>query len=91
VNEPPGSPDWVVKLDRRTGKILGYVPVSERAGLHSVQDAGEGQSMTDVGIGSPGSRGARRAVSNRPTNAQGAQIVSLGQANAAQKILEARV
>ncbi|MGA7931791.1 MAG: 6-bladed beta-propeller [Candidatus Sulfotelmatobacter sp.] len=49
LNEPPGSPGWIVKLDRRTGKILGYVPVSERAGLHSVEDAGEGQPMTDVG------------------------------------------
>lgn len=49
MNEPPGSPGWLVKLDRKTGKILGYVPVSEKAGLHSVEDAGEGQPMTDVG------------------------------------------
>jgi hypothetical protein len=49
LDEPPGSPGWVVKLDRTTGKILGYVPVSERAGLHSVEEAGEGQPMTDVG------------------------------------------
>jgi 6-bladed beta-propeller len=49
LNEPPGAPGWVVKLDRRTGKILCYVPVSERAGLHSVEDAGESQPMTDVG------------------------------------------
>jgi DNA-binding beta-propeller fold protein YncE len=49
MNELPGSPGWVVKLDRKTGKILGYVPVSEKAGLHSVEDAGEGQPMTAVG------------------------------------------
>jgi hypothetical protein len=49
LNEPPGSPGWVVKLDRQTGKILGYVPVREKAGLHSVEDAGDGQPMTDVG------------------------------------------
>ena len=49
LNEPAGSPGWVVKLDRKSGKILGYVPVSENAGLHSVEDAGEGQPMTDVG------------------------------------------
>ena len=49
LNLPPGSPGWVVKLDRQTGKILGYVPVNERAGLHSVEDAGEGEPMTDVG------------------------------------------
>src|SRR5271170_2486058 len=49
LNEPTGSPGWVVKLDRKTGKILGYVPVSERTGLHSVEDDGEGQPMTSVG------------------------------------------
>jgi streptogramin lyase len=49
LSEPPGSPGWIVKLDRKTGKILGYVPVTEKAGLHSVEDAGEDQPMTDVG------------------------------------------
>jgi 6-bladed beta-propeller len=49
LNEPPGSPGWVLKLDRKTGVILGYVPVTEPAGLHCVEDAGEGQPMTDVG------------------------------------------
>jgi hypothetical protein len=48
LNEPPGSPGWVVELDRKSDKILGYVPVSENAGLHTVEDAGEGQPMTDV-------------------------------------------
>jgi DNA-binding beta-propeller fold protein YncE len=49
LNEPTGSPGWVVKLDRKTGKILGYVPVTEKGGLHSVEDAGEGRPMTVVG------------------------------------------
>jgi sugar lactone lactonase YvrE len=49
LDEPAGSPGWIVKLDRKTGKILGYVPVTEKAGLHSVEDAGDGQPMTDVG------------------------------------------
>lgn len=49
LNEPTGSPGWVVKLDRKTGKILGYVPVTEKAGLHSVEDAGKDQPMTDIG------------------------------------------
>ena len=44
-----GSPGWVLKLDRKSGKILGYVPVRENAGLHSIEDACEGQPMTDVG------------------------------------------
>jgi hypothetical protein len=49
LDEPAGSPGWIVKLDRKTGKILGYVPVTEKAGLHSVEDAGDGQPMTDIG------------------------------------------
>lgn len=49
LNEPTGSPGWIVKLDRSTGKVLGYVPVTEKAGLHSVEDAGSSQPMTDIG------------------------------------------
>ena len=49
LNEPTGSPGWVVKLDRKTGRILGYVPVTEKVGLHSVEDAGNGQPITDIG------------------------------------------
>jgi hypothetical protein len=49
LNEPPGSSGWVVKLDRKSGKILGYVPVRENAGLHRVEDAGDGQPMTAIG------------------------------------------
>jgi hypothetical protein len=49
LNVPPGSPGWLVKLDRQSGKILDYVPVNEVAGLHSVEDDGEGQLLTDVG------------------------------------------
>jgi DNA-binding beta-propeller fold protein YncE len=49
LNEPTGSPGWVVKLDRKTGKILGYVPVTERRGLHTVEVDDEGHPITDVG------------------------------------------
>jgi hypothetical protein len=49
LNEPAGSPGWVVKLDRKTGKILGYLPVREKAGLHTVEEAGNGQPLTSVG------------------------------------------
>jgi len=49
LNEPPGSPGWLVKLDRKTGQILGYAPVTEKAGLHTVEDAGDGQPLTDIG------------------------------------------
>jgi hypothetical protein len=27
--EPPGSPGWIVKLDRSSGRILGYINVTE--------------------------------------------------------------
>ena len=36
LNEPPGAPGWVVKLDRRTGKILG-LRASEREGGSSLR------------------------------------------------------
>lgn len=49
LNEPTGSPGWVVKLDRKTGTIIGYVPVTEKVGLHSVEDAGNGQPITNIG------------------------------------------
>src|ERR1700744_4211539 len=49
LNEPTGSPGWVVKLDRKTGKVLGYLPVTETPCLHTVEDAGNGQPMTDIG------------------------------------------
>ncbi len=49
LDEPTGSPGWVVMLDSKTGKILGYVPVTEKAGVHSVEDAGGDQPMTNIG------------------------------------------
>jgi hypothetical protein len=50
-NEPPGDPGWIVKLDRETDKILGYVRVTETPGLHCVEVDRDGQPMTDVGNG----------------------------------------
>jgi len=49
LNEPTGSPGWVVKLDRKTGKLLGYVRVDGKSGMHTVEDAGDGQPMTNLG------------------------------------------
>lgn len=48
LNEPIGSPGRILKLDRKTGQILGYVPVT-KAGLHSVEEAGEDKPMTQIG------------------------------------------
>ncbi len=47
LDEPTGSAGWVVKLDRASGKILGYVPVG-KGGLHSVEVDGNGDPMTPV-------------------------------------------
>jgi streptogramin lyase len=49
LDAPTGAPGWLVKLDRRSGKILGYVPVTEQGGLHTVEDAGNGRPMTAIG------------------------------------------
>ena len=49
LNEPTSSPGWIVKLDRSTGKVLGYVPVRDKGGLHSVEEVGKGQPMTNEG------------------------------------------
>ena len=51
LNEPTGAPGWIVKLDRTTGKVLGYVAVTQKAGLHSVEEVGKGQPMTVAGNG----------------------------------------
>lgn len=48
LNAPTGAPGWIVKLDRKSGKILGYVPVTEGGGLHTVEDDGHGHPMTTI-------------------------------------------
>jgi hypothetical protein len=48
VDEPTASPGWLVKLDRKSGKVLGYVAVPEKSGLHSVDVTRAGEPMTVV-------------------------------------------
>ena len=48
VDDPTASPGWLVKLDRKTGAILGYVSVPEKSGLHSVEVTPSGEPMTVV-------------------------------------------
>ena len=48
VDEPTASPGWLVKIDRRTGRTLGYVEVPERSGLHAVDVTADGQPLTVV-------------------------------------------
>jgi streptogramin lyase len=45
INTPVPSPGWMVKLDRKTGKVLGSV---ESDGLHSVTVAKNGDVLTAV-------------------------------------------
>ncbi|MGH9721723.1 MAG: hypothetical protein ACRD8O_16065, partial [Bryobacteraceae bacterium] len=47
ANEAPG---WLVNVDRRSGKVLGWV---ESPGLHSVSVASSGDVLSDPGRGNP--------------------------------------
>jgi hypothetical protein len=48
-NQPPGSPGWIVKLDRTTGKILGHLDVPEAGGGHSVEQMPSGEPLATLG------------------------------------------
>lgn len=49
--DSPGDPGWIAKLDRGTGRVLGYVAVTQRLGLHCVEVDRDAHPMTDVGSG----------------------------------------
>jgi hypothetical protein len=49
LNQPPGSPGWVLKLDRKTGKILGHLDVPEARGGHSVEQMPSGEPLITLG------------------------------------------
>jgi sugar lactone lactonase YvrE len=42
-NEPNGAPGWLMKVDRRTGKVLGVV---ESTGHHSIEATPDGELLT---------------------------------------------
>jgi hypothetical protein len=48
-NQPPGSPGWVVKFDRKTGKMLGHLVVSKERGLHSIEQMASGEPIITLG------------------------------------------
>jgi hypothetical protein len=48
LNEPTGAAGWVVKLDRKTGRILGHLDVTEKGGLHSVEVMPSGEPLTNL-------------------------------------------
>jgi hypothetical protein len=49
LNEPTGAAGWVVKFDRKSGKILGHLDVPEEHGLHSVEQMPSGEPVTNLG------------------------------------------
>jgi streptogramin lyase len=46
--QPPGAAGWIVKLDRKTGKMLGHIDVTEPRGLHSVEQMPSGEPLTNL-------------------------------------------
>jgi hypothetical protein len=45
----PGSPGWIIKLDRHTGEIVGHLNVPEPFGLHSIDLTSAGEPVTSLG------------------------------------------
>jgi DNA-binding beta-propeller fold protein YncE len=50
-DRPPGGPCWVVKLDPRSGKILGHLDVPEERGGHSLELTPSGEPVITLGNG----------------------------------------
>jgi streptogramin lyase len=48
LSEPTGAPGWLVKFDRKTGRMLGHLNVSEGRGLHSVEVTSSGEPITNL-------------------------------------------
>lgn len=46
LHEPNMSPGWLIKVDRRTGEVLGYVPATGGHGIHA---AANGELLTAPG------------------------------------------
>lgn len=49
ADQDPGASGWIVRLERRTGRITGYVAVTGAPGLHCVELADDVEPMTDIG------------------------------------------
>jgi hypothetical protein len=49
LDQPTGSPGWIVKLDRNSGKILGHLTVAETSGLHSIELSSSGEPIITLG------------------------------------------
>jgi hypothetical protein len=49
LNQPPGSPGWVVKIDPKNGNILGHLDVPEERGGHSIEQMPSGEPIITLG------------------------------------------
>jgi hypothetical protein len=49
LEQNPGAPGWIIKLDRRSGEILGHLDVTEPFGLHSIDLTPAGEPVTSLG------------------------------------------
>jgi hypothetical protein len=49
LDQPPGAPGWLIKLDGKSGKILGHLDVTEPRGLHSVEQMPSGEPVITLG------------------------------------------
>jgi DNA-binding beta-propeller fold protein YncE len=49
LEQNPGAPGWIVKLDRRSGEMLGHLAVKEPFGLHSIDLSPSGEPVTNLG------------------------------------------
>lgn len=46
LDEPIGSPGWLVKFDRKTGTMVGHIDVAQQRALHSVEQMPSGDPLT---------------------------------------------
>lgn len=49
ADQAPGAAGWIVRLDRRTGRLTGSVAVNASPALHFVELADDAEPMTDIG------------------------------------------
>src|ERR1700719_4630589 len=49
LEQNPGAPGWIIKLDRRSGEILGHLNVTEPFGLHGIDLTPAGEPVTNLG------------------------------------------
>lgn len=49
LNQPAGSPGWLIKLDSKTGQILGHIDVPETRAGHAIEQMPSGEPVITVG------------------------------------------